>query len=155
MAKRRFTFLDGLLILLALAVIAAAVWYFTRDAAPEQTALYTVTLRIDQATENEADYYQPGDTMYFQNRTAVLGTVKTVEAIEKTYEEYDPVGGRYVEIVDPEWNRLMMTVEVQGGLVDGEFIVNGESLYIGQVFYPQSDTTRSIATVWDIEEVAA
>ena len=49
MAKRRFTFLDGLLILLALAVIAAAVWYFTRDAAPEQTALYTVTLRIHQA----------------------------------------------------------------------------------------------------------
>ncbi|MBQ8893964.1 MAG: DUF4330 family protein [Clostridia bacterium] len=157
MAKRRFTWLDAVICgLLILALAGAAVWYFTKDSgAGVATKEYEVTLRFNRATNDEYDYYKIGDTMYFQERAAVLGTITGLKPIEKATEEYDPVNGRYVKLVDPETSAVEMTLRVQGAVIDGEFTVNGETFHIGQEFYPQSDTTRSVMFVWDIEEVAA
>lgn len=158
MKKRRFTWLDGIIIgVLVLAVAAAAVWYFTKDnsAAAAATQEYEVTLRFERATEDAFDYYKVGDTMYFQERVAALGTITGLNAVENLKEEYDAVHGRYVQYTDPERGAVEMTLRVQAAVINGEFTVNGEVIYIGQTFFPQSDTTRSIMTVWDIEEVAA
>ncbi len=158
MIKRRFTWLDGVICgVLILAIIAGAVWYFSKDNTASGSDLkdYEVTLRFTKATSQPFDYYQVGDTLYFQNRIAVLGTITGLKNIERKFEEYDSENGRYVAVVDPEQQMVEMTVLVQGAVVDGKFTVNEQNFHIGQIFYPQSDTTRSIMTVWDIEEVQA
>lgn len=158
MTKRRFTWLDGVICgVLILAIIAGAVWYLKKDNTAVGSDLkdYEVTLRFTKATTQPFDYYQVGDTLYFQNRTAVLGTITGLKNIERRFEEYDSENGRYVAVVDPEQQMVEMTVLVQGAVVDGKFTVNEQNFHIGQIFYPQSDTTRSIMTVWDIEEVQA
>lgn len=156
MTKRRFTWLDGVICaVLILAIIAGAVWYFKKGDAAADSRLkdYEVTLRFTEATSQPFDYYQVGDTLYFQNRTAVMGTITGLEMIDRKLEEYDSENGRYVSVVDPERKMVEMTVLVQGAVVDGKFTVNEQNFYIGEIIYPQSDTTRSIMTVWDIEEV--
>lgn len=158
MKKRRFTWLDGLIIgVVILAIAAVGIWYFTKDdgAAVAATQEYEVTMRFERATNDEYDYYKVGDTMYFQERAGVLGTITELRAVENEKEEYDAVNGRYVKITNPQRGAVEMKVRVQGAVIAGEFTVNGETVTIGQTFFPQTDTTRSIMTVWDIEEVAA
>lgn len=156
MKKRRFTWLDGLICgVVLLAVVAGAVLFFGRGEEPAAGALktYEMTLRCTQATDDPYDYYKVGDTMYFQNRTDELGVIKDLKLVDKVQEVFDEEKGCNVELVDQERKLIEMKVEVQGSVENGEFTVKDEVLYIGMVFYPQSDTTRSIMTVWDIEEV--
>lgn len=156
MKKRRFTWLDGLICgVVLLAAIAGAILLFGRGdgAVGEELKSYEMTLRFTQATDDPYDYYKVGDTMYFQNRTEELGIVTGLKQLDKVSEEFDEDRGCYVEVVDPEKKVIEMKVEVRGTLDKGTFSVNEEPVYVGMVFYPQSDTTRSIATVWDIEEV--
>lgn len=155
MKNRKFTWLDGLLCaVLALALIVGGVLLFGRkEQAPASAKTYEMTLRFNRATEQEFDYYKVGDTLYFQNRNGVLGTIADLKLIDKKHEEFDEEKGTFVTVVDPEIRAVEMKVRVQGDVINGDFTVNGQKLHIGQVFYPQSDTTRSIMTVWDIEEV--
>lgn len=158
MAKRRFIWLDGIIIaVIILAITAAGIWYFTKDngAAIAPKKQYEVTLRVDLATKDATDYYKVGDTMYFRERIALLGTITALTPVDRMIEEYDAVNGRYVKIADPEKRALEMKVLVEADVIDGKFTINGETIHIGQEIYPQSDTTRSVAIVWDIEEVAA
>ncbi len=157
MKKRHFTWLDGLICgVLVIAIAVGAFLLFGRNNGQNQELkTYELTLRFTRATTEEYDYYKVGDKMYFQNREAELGTITALEEIDKLQEEYDAKNGRYVTVVDPEYKTVVMKVEAQGLLEGGKFTVNGEKLNIGMIFYPQSDTTRSIVTVWDIEEVQA
>ena len=158
MKNRKITWLDGLICgVVVLAIIVGAVLLFGRNDSADSQNLktYELTMRFTRATVAEFDYYKVGDTMYFQNRTEELGTITHLEEIDRVYEEYDEDNNRHVAVVDPERKNVVMKVKVEGVLDGGTFTVNGNKLHIGMVFYPQSDTTRSIMTVWDIKEVQA
>ena len=159
MNKRRFTWLDGLCILLVLALAAGAFWFFTKDSGTEDTASepknYILTLRFTQATTDPYDFYEVGDTIHFFTRTQELGTITSLELLDWVKEDYNAAKGEYVTYVDPLRKQIQMQVLVEGSIQNGTFTVNGEELSIGGVFYPQTDTTRSSMTIWDIEEVAA
>ncbi len=156
MKKRHFTWLDGLICgVVLLAVVAGVVLFFGRgnESAEEELKTYEMTLRFTQATDDPYDYYKIGDTMYFQNRKGELGVIKDLKLMDKVYEVFDEGKGYDVDVVDPKRKLIEMKVEVQGFVEKGRFTVKDNVLYIGMVFYPQSDTTRSIMTIWDIEEV--
>ncbi len=156
MAKRHFTWLDGLLIALVLVLALGAFWFFTKDSAPAAAKQqYEITLRFKQATADPYDFYEVGDVMYFYTRSQKLGTITALSSHDLITEEYDAVGGRYVALTDPQWKEIEMKVLAEGIMDSGELTVNGEPISIGLEFYPQSDTTRSVATIWDIKEVAA
>lgn len=156
MAKRKFNWLDAVIIaVLVLGIAAAAFFFLKKDRAPMGTPekTYEVTMRFHRATEDEFDYYRVGDTMYHQNRTGVIGTITDLKPVEFFTEEYDPVTGTYKKVSEGLRGSVEMTLRVQGTVVGGELTVGGDSLLVGQQFFPQSDTTRSIITVWSIREV--
>ena len=158
MVKRKFNWLDAVIVaVLVLGIAAAAFFFLKKDntfvGAAEKT--YEVTLRFNRATVDEFDYYQVGDTMYRQNRTEVLGTITDLKAVENYTECYDAATGSYKKLSRGLRGGVEMTVRVQGSIVDGELTVGGAPLLIGTEFYPQSDTTRSVITVWNILEVTA
>ncbi len=156
MAKRHFTWLDGVCIALVLILAVGALWFFTKDsAAPSAKQQYEITLRFKQATNDPYDYYQVGDLMYFYTRSQELGTITALSSRDLITEEYDAVNGCYVALTDPQWKEIEMKVLAEGIMSNGELTINGEPITIGLQFYPQSNTTRSVATIWDIEEVSA
>lgn len=157
MAKRRFTWLDGLICaILALAVAGGAIWYFFfREAGSEVLAKqYDLTLRFTQSTTDPYDFYKVGDTMYYMEGEKTLGTITALKSMDKITEYLQAESGKFIDAVDPDWKTIEMTVRANGTLQGGTFKVNGETLHIGKEFYPQSETTRSAITVWDIKEVA-
>lgn len=156
MTKRKFTWLDGVIIgVLVLVIAGVGIWYFGRDKGVIQTEqTYEMTLRFPRATVDEFDYYRVGDTMYFQARTGVLGTITSLKGVDNVVEEYDAAKGCYVATPHPTIPAVEMKVQVQGTVSNGDFTVGGNTFFIGQMIFPQSDTTRSVCTIWDIEEVA-
>ncbi len=159
MKKRKFTWLDGVVIgVLVLAVAAAGIWYVNKDQGGEPAAAekdYRLTVQFTQISEIEMDGYKEGDTLYFQNRAGVLGTIESIQLKDKFIERYDAKAGKYVVVIDPKQKLVEMTVLVKGVVENGKFTVNEKDLSIGQTFYPQTDVVRSVMTIWDIEEVAA
>jgi len=155
MTKRKFTWLDGLCILLVLAVAAVAVWYFTKNDTPDPaTTEYEVTLRFEQVTTDPHDFYKVGDELYFFTRSAKMGTIQSIEVKDLVREKYTAETATFSTYVDPLHKMIELKVQVYGAVIDGKFTVEGETFAIGGVFYPQSNTTRSVMTVWDIQEVA-
>ena len=154
MAKKRFTWLDGLCIVLIAAVVIGAIWYLTRgDKLSGTEKEYEITMRFTQATNDPYDFYQVGDTMYLYTRSGVLGTITSLTSMDRIIEDYDRETGRYITYTDQRWKTIEMKVLARGTLSGGTFQVADEELSIGKTFYPQSDTTRSIMVIWDIEEV--
>ncbi len=157
MFKKRFTPLDWVLIGVVVAALAAgAFWFFGRkdQAAAENTAPYLLTLRFEQKTEAEYDHYKVGDILYFQNRTEELGEITALSYKNNLIETFNKETESYIVSIDKTSKYIVVEVRVDGVLGEGKFTVNGKELYIGQVFYPQTETTRSAMTVLDIEEVA-
>ena len=157
MAKRRFSWLDGLICaVLALAIAGGALWFFFfREPEAESAGKqYDLTLRFTQATTDPYDFYKVGDTMYFMTGEKKMGTITALKSMDKITEYLHAESGKFIDAADPHRKTIEMTVRATGTLEGGDFKVNGDSLHIGMEFYPQSETTRSIITVWDIEEVA-
>ena len=155
MTKRHFTWLDGVCIALVLVLALGALWFFTKDSGESTQKQYEITLRFKQATTDPYDYYKVGDVMYFYTRSQKLGTITALSSHDLVTEEYNPLSGKYAAVTDPQWKEIEMKVLAEGIMASGELTVNGEPISIGLEFYPQSDTTRSVAVIWDIEEVAA
>ncbi|MBQ7090294.1 MAG: DUF4330 family protein [Clostridia bacterium] len=158
MKKRKFTWLDGALILILAVVLAVGGYILLREKPAELQAMeqdYLVTLRFNQVSEMENDGYAVGDTLYFQNCVEVLGTVQSIKEVDKVSERYDPAKGEYILVTDPEKKAIELQVLVHGKSESGKFSVANEEFFIGQTLYPQSDTTRSAMLVLNIEEVAA
>ncbi|MBQ3084862.1 MAG: DUF4330 family protein [Clostridia bacterium] len=159
MNKRKFTWLDGVVIgVLVLAVAVVGVWYFNRggDAPAAELKDYRITLQAVQLADEVGECYAEGETLYFQNRVGVLGTIETVdrEARNKEVEKFNATTGEFVVYEDPNQKLIRMTVLAQGTMENGVITVGGEELNIGKTLYPQTDRARSTMLIWDIEEVA-
>lgn len=158
MKKRKFTWLDAVLLLVLVAVVAVGAYILLREKPAQLQAQeqdYRVTLRFNQVSEIPFDGYAVGDRMYFQDRVEIMGTIEALEEVPLQSERYDAERGEYVVITDPERTAVEMTVAVRGQSESGKFKIAERELHIGQTLYPQSDTTRSTMTVLNIEEVAA
>ncbi len=158
MKKRKFTWIDGVLVAILAIVLAIGAYLLLRELPEELQAVekpYLVTLQFNQVSEKQYDGYAVGDTLYFQDRLDIMGTIESVKETEKQIERYDPNQGKYVIMTDPSQKAVELTVLVRGQMDKGKLTVMDQHLHIGKLFYPQSDTTRSTMTILDIEEVAA
>ncbi len=157
MLRKKFNWLDGLLIALLLLIAAAAIWYFTigKKEIGNTKKQYEVTFRFTQTTKDPYDFYQVGDTLYFYTRTDLMGTVTSLSTMDHLTEDFDLHAGKYIAVVDPQWKTIEMKVLVSGSVSNGSFRVSGQELAIGKTYYPQSNTTRSAMVLWNIEEVGA
>lgn len=155
--KRRFNWLDGACILLVGALILGGVWYFAQKEEPKKKVdeiPYTITLRCSQTTDDPTNYVREGETLYFLGREKEMGTILSVETVDRQVEEFDSNKGEYVLLTDPVEQLVEIKVEVMGKRKKATFSVNEINMHVGQTFYPQTDHARMIATVWSIEEVA-
>lgn len=176
--KRKFNWFDAVVCgIVALAILFGAYWFFlreepiTRQPEPgaavgengetEQTYVwveakpYDVTVRFNQATTDPFDFYHVGDTVYFRGGESKLGEVLKLELKDLITESLDVHQGKFVQTVNPDQKSVEMTIRVMASLKNNRLVVGEEPIYIGLEFYPQSKSTRSVMTIWDIKEVAA
>ncbi|MBQ7645686.1 MAG: hypothetical protein IJS94_00305 [Clostridia bacterium] len=82
--KKRFNFMDLVIIAVTLAFIGAAVYYIVNGIAAEKksyTVAYTVRLELDRT---DADKISEGDNVLSSDGITVIGTVKSIRKEKKT-----------------------------------------------------------------------
>lgn len=156
--KHKLNWLDILIsVVLIAALIGGLLWFFHRksnEPQPPTPKNYEITLRFNRMTTDPLDFYQVGDTLYYQGGKKAIGTVTDLQIKDLRSETLDEEKGEFVVTTHPKTKSIEMTVQAQGIIENHMLKVNGESMYIGKEFYPQSQKTRSTMTVWSIKEVA-
>lgn len=156
--KHKFNWLDILIsAVLIAALIGGLVWFFHRKSNEPQPATpktYEITLQFNQTTTDPLDFYQVGETLYYQGGKKAIGTITNLQLEDLRTESLDEEQGKFIVATHPKTKVIVMTVQAQGVIENHMLKVNGEAIYIGKDFYPQSEKTRSAMTVRSIKEVA-
>ena len=144
--KRRFNFVDFLLILLILALIGGAVYLFSsgeilRQFRSEQTGTISYTVEIIGVHEDYLDLIVKGDAVGNAVSKNSLGTVESVDySIKQTelgYAESDKEDSLnpYVGVLNEHSDRynVLVTITAQGEYIpeDGYYI-NGTRIAVGE-----------------------
>lgn len=156
--KHKFNWLDILIsALLIVALVGGLAWYFVRESKEPQPPTpknYEITLRFNQMTTDPLDFYQVGETLYYQGGKKAIGTIIDLQIKDYITETLDEAQGKFITTVHPETKSVEVKVRAQGVIENHKLMVNGETIFIGKEFFPQSQITRSTMTVWSIKEVA-
>lgn len=156
--KRKFNWLDILIsALLIAALVGGLAWYFVRESkepAPPTPKTYEITLQFTRMTTDPLDFYQVGETLYYQGGKKAIGTITDLKVKDYITETLDEEQGKFITAVHPELKTVEMVVQAQGIVENHMIKFNNEPLFIGKEFYPQSRITRSTMIVRSIKEVA-
>lgn len=132
--KGKFNIVDGILILIALAVVTAVVIYLVPgllNAAAEETDI-TFTLEFRGVDSAFVTNIKNGDSVYDSSKHYMLGNVKSVENYAYNVLVYnDETGTAEMKDVDGLKN-IIVTVTAKAVYTDGEgYSVNGERIAVG------------------------
>lgn len=137
----RFTALDLIILIVLLAVIAAAVWFFGPfggDASGESAQVKVeYTVEIKGLEEHYVDNIHVGDTVIDSVTKKRVGTISAVETMP--YIEYllDNEEGVILEKEYPGQNTLLVTISAEATQSERGYDIEGYRLAIGVLHYMQ------------------
>ncbi len=139
--KTRFTIMDGVILLIILAVVAVLLYVFVfSDLASMHTAAaetHTLTYVVEVAAldEEQASKILPGDTVINSASKIAIGTVTAVEMRPYMYMGTNKNEGSLVlNPVDGKVN-LYLTVQADAILDGISYTVNGYDVYVGALVH--------------------
>ncbi len=140
--KRRFNFVDFLLILLILALIGGAIYLFSsgallRQFRSQQTGTISYTVEIIGVEEDYLDLIAKGDAVGNAVTKSSLGMVESVDySIKQTelgYQETED--GSYEGVLNeyPDRYNILVTITVEGDYVpDDGYYIDGTRIAVGE-----------------------
>lgn len=143
--KRKLGVLDVVIIMAVLAVIGAAVYYFTHNnvgnsAASSGATEVTYIVEIKDVSENIEEFAVIGDDLYFTESGAYIGKIEAVERRPYYVDVYHADSGTMVsEDVDGKYN-VRITVSARADMSDSETTVNGVPVMVGAPLNVNSST---------------
>lgn len=139
--KKGFNFIDFLLILLVLALIAGAVYLFSpasflRQLSTEKTGTLSYTVEIVGVDEDYLNLINEEDAVGDASTKAVLGTVRAVDySIKQTELGYTQTENGYVGELNEYGDRynVLVTVEAEAQYVPGRgYYIDGTRIAVGE-----------------------
>ena len=137
----RFTALDLILVIVVLAVIGAAIYFFgpfgnnPDDASEKVELLYTI--EIKGVEEEYIDNVQVGDTMIESVNKTVIGTITAIETMPYTDHVLNEEAGVIEEKQYPGLVTMLITVQCEAVSTERAYTVEGYRLAIGKLNYIQ------------------
>lgn len=139
-SSRRFTVLDGIIILVILAVIGVGIYLIISDKAPataETTVPITFTIELKGLKDAYAGNIHVGDTVIDSVTKKTIGTVASVETLPHTEYIVNQENGVIEEKAYPGQATVLLTVSgdaVLGGL---GYTIDGYRVAIGVLHHLQ------------------
>ena len=137
----RFTALDLILVIVVLAALGAAVYFFGpfRNQTSEDSKIVDVlyTIEIKGVEEEYIDNIQVGDTVIESKNKTVMGTVTAIESMP--YVEYvlNEEEGLFEEKRHPGLSVMLITVQCEAVSTPRAYTVDGYRIVIGKLNYIQ------------------
>ena len=147
--KKRFTFIDAIIILAVIVVIAVGWMYFSNNAS-ESGEDISYDIAIIKTFEDVAHEIQPGDKIYDSIKNFEIGVVDEVSVSEATESVYDYTSGEYKTVTVPERVDIIISVTGKGSIVNGKTFVNGYELFTGKQMFIKGPNFASEAIAYEI-----
>lgn len=138
--SRRFTVLDGIIILLILAVIGVGIYFIAADKAPvssETTVPITFTVELKGIKDAYTGNIRVGDTVIDSVTKKTIGTVAAVETLPHTEYIVNQESGVIEEKTYPGQATVLLTVSGDAVLGALGYTIDGYRVAIGVLHYLQ------------------
>lgn len=147
--KKRFNLIDGVIILVIIAVLFAGWFVFSNGDKGEGTEII-YKVNILKAEKYLAPEIQVGDKLFDSVKNFEIGEITDIVVTDACESIYDPEMNVYRTVTVPERDDIMLTVKGSGS-VDGEtVVVNGYKLSIGKKMYIKGSNFATEAITWEI-----
>lgn len=158
--KKKFTFVDVLIVLLIIAVLGGGYYYLTSKNIIKTDVKgnsFGYTLCISNIPKEVADEFNVEDMVYDSTKQIEIGKIDNVKV--EPYEDVftDTVKGQYVYQTVPDKYRVLIHVVSDDAVVtDNSVVVNNYELFYGKTCYIKGNNFACTSVVWgmDIEEAA-
>lgn len=137
---RRFTVLDGIIILVILAVIGVGIYLVAADKAPtaaENTVPVTFTVELKGIKDVYANNIRVGDTVIDSVTKKTIGTVAAVETLPHTEYIVNQESGVIEEKAYPGQATVLLTVSSDAVLGGLGYTIDGYRVAIGVLHHLQ------------------
>ncbi len=138
--SRRFTVLDGIIILVLLAVIGVGIYFIAAEKTPnsaEATVPVTFTVELKGLKDVYANNIHVGDTVIDSVTKKTIGTVAAVEALPHTEFTLNQETGVIEEKAYPGHTTVLLTVASDAVLGGLGYSIDGYRLAIGVLHHLQ------------------
>jgi hypothetical protein len=155
--KRKPGFLDFLVILVVIALIGAAAYYFTHnnvgDSATSTGAQeITYVLEVKEVSEDFADQVIIGDSLYYTESNAYMGEVTAAEVIPYYTDHYQENTNTVVsEAVEGKYN-ARITVKAMANISASATTVNDVNVMVGSEINIRTSTVGGSSYCVELEE---
>lgn len=155
--KRKPGFLDFLVILVVLALIGAAVYYFTHNTVGDSATStgsqeITYVLEVKDVNKDFADQIIIGDGLYYTESNAYLGKVTSAEEIPYEIDRYQADTNTVVpEAVEGKYN-ARITVKAKADISESATTVNGVNVMVGSDLSVRTSTVGGSSYCVELEE---
>ncbi len=143
--KRKWGALDIVILVIVLAVIGAAVYYFTHNNVGDSAASsgdtdVTYVVEIKDVDEDIENIVVIGDDLYYTESGAYIGEITSVERVPYYVDAYQQDTGTMVsEDVDGKYN-VKVTVSARADVSESETSVNGVPVMVGSALNVNAST---------------
>lgn len=138
--SRRFTVLDGIIILVILAVIGVGIYFIAADKTPasaETTVPITFTVELKGLKDVYVNNIRVGDTVIDSVTKKTIGTVAAVETLPYTEFTVNQESGVVEEKAYPGYATVLMTVSSDAVLGGLGYTIDGYRVAIGVLHHLQ------------------
>lgn len=155
--KRKPGFLDILVLLVVIALIGAAAFYFSHNnvgnsAASSGTQEITFVLEVKDVSKDFADQIIIGDGLYYSESDAYIGEVTAVEQIPYYSDHYQADTDTVVSMaVEGKYN-AKVTVKAKADVSESATTVNGVNVMIGSELSVRTSTVGGSSYCVELEE---
>lgn len=155
--KKKFNFIDVLVVLLVVVVVVGAVWYFTKDdgtgtetASTSNKVEVTFVAEADRIQNGLLDQLRVGDKI-MSNEMLQDGEIVDFE-IMKT-DLIEAVDGEIVAIEMEELNKVRVTIKCMANKYGPYMDIGGQEIKVGSRYYIKTDIFEAFGYVAQIVEV--
>ena len=156
---KKFSFIDVLIVLVIVAVIAGGFWYLSSKniiQSSQNTNEVTFDMCVTGLEENVANEINEGDVVYDSAKKIKLGTITNVEKKNESDIYPDNINGGYKKQTVKNRYRVIFTVLTNDGYFeDGILKVNNYELYLGKSCYVKGQNFALSSVVWRLDDVNA
>lgn len=131
--KAKWNWMDTVLVLLVIAVLAVGVWFVGGRGGKTATEDKTVSVMIELTKRDEAFTKLPkvGDSVTLGVKEKMPATVTKVEVLPAVTQGKDILNGRYTEEPIPGLYTVRVTAEGKGTETPSTVEINGNALRVG------------------------